>query len=219
MPGSLLCVAVFGYSWCCQLDLLWEGRKQDYGKRPMTMTDTTEEMTPAYARHVGERLRNIRRQQGLSLQAVEEQSEREFKASVSVPMKEARGSSRSCACSGWHACTAFPSTSCCRRCHRNRTSGPKPRTGPGAGPITIDLSRLEHLDAPEREVLRRYIGMIQIQRGDFNGRLITIRSEDVRALARVFNATSTPCAVASTSSASGPEPSRRAAALSRGGAN
>ncbi len=42
----------------------------------------TEEMTPAYARHVGERLRNIRRQQGLSLQAVEEQSEREFKASV-----------------------------------------------------------------------------------------------------------------------------------------
>jgi transcriptional regulator with XRE-family HTH domain len=45
----------------------------------MTMT---EEMTPAYARHVGERLRNIRRQQGLSLQAVEEQSGREFKASV-----------------------------------------------------------------------------------------------------------------------------------------
>ena len=42
----------------------------------------TEEMTPVYARHVGERLRNIRRQQGLSLQAVEEQSEREFKASV-----------------------------------------------------------------------------------------------------------------------------------------
>ena len=42
------------------------------------------------------------------------------------------------------------------------------------------------MDAPEREVLRRYIGMIQIQRGDFNGRLITIRAEDVRALARVF---------------------------------
>jgi hypothetical protein len=35
-------------------------------------------------------------------------------------------------------------------------------------------------------VIRKYIGQIQIQRGDFNGRLITIRSEDVRALARVF---------------------------------
>ena len=45
---------------------------------------------------------------------------------------------------------------------------------------------LERLDVPEREVLRRYIGMIQIQRGDFNWRLITIRAEDVRALARVF---------------------------------
>jgi len=65
------------------------------------------------------------------------------------------------------------------------TDGRAPTT-PGGGPITIDLSRLERLDAPEREVLRRYIGMIQIQRGDFNGRLITIRAEDVRALARVF---------------------------------
>jgi hypothetical protein len=35
-------------------------------------------------------------------------------------------------------------------------------------------------------LLRRYIGMIQIQRGDFNGRVITIRNEDLRALARVF---------------------------------
>src|ERR1700727_204699 len=42
----------------------------------------TDEMTPAYARSVGGRLRDIRRQQGLSLQAVEDQSEREFKASV-----------------------------------------------------------------------------------------------------------------------------------------
>jgi hypothetical protein len=28
--------------------------------------------------------------------------------------------------------------------------------------------------------------MIQIQRGDFNGRIITIREEDVRSLARVL---------------------------------
>ena len=41
-----------------------------------------EEMPPIYARQVGDRLRNIRRQQGLSLQAVEAMSEREFKASV-----------------------------------------------------------------------------------------------------------------------------------------
>ena len=42
----------------------------------------TEEMTSDYAQQVGERLRDIRRQQGLSLQAAEAMSDREFKASV-----------------------------------------------------------------------------------------------------------------------------------------
>jgi len=53
-------------------------------------------------------------------------------------------------------------------------------------PVTIDLLRLAALEAPEKEVLRRYVSMIQIQRGDFNGRVITIRREDVSALGRVF---------------------------------
>jgi len=35
-------------------------------------------------------------------------------------------------------------------------------------------------------VLRGYIKMVQLQGGDFNGRVITIRAEDVQALARVF---------------------------------
>lgn len=52
--------------------------------------------------------------------------------------------------------------------------------------MTIDLLRLAALDVPEKEVLRRYVSMIQIQRGDFNGRVITIRREDVSALGRVF---------------------------------
>src|ERR1700730_1788188 len=39
-------------------------------------------MTSDCARECGERLRDIRRQQGLSLQAVEATSDREFKASV-----------------------------------------------------------------------------------------------------------------------------------------
>jgi len=53
-------------------------------------------------------------------------------------------------------------------------------------PITFDLAKLAAIEAPERELLRRYIGMIQVQRGDFNGRVITVRNEDVRSLARVF---------------------------------
>jgi transcriptional regulator with XRE-family HTH domain len=151
----------------------------------MTMTDITEEMTPAYARHVGERLRNIRRQQGLSLQAVEEQSEREFKASVLGAYERIISVLRLQRLARLYG---VPVDQLLPKMSPEPDFGTESRTPatPGGGPITIDLSRLERLDAPEREVLRRYIGMIQIQRGDFNGRLITIRSEDVRALARVF---------------------------------
>src|ERR1700679_1355039 len=42
----------------------------------------TDEMTITYARRVGERLRNVRKQQRVSLQAVEAASNQEFKASV-----------------------------------------------------------------------------------------------------------------------------------------
>lgn len=150
----------------------------------MTMT---EEMTPAYARHVGERLRNIRRQQGLSLQAVEEQSDREFKASVLGAYERGERIISVLRLQRLARLYGVPVDQLLPRMDgadfANETRMPAP---PGTGPITIDLSRLERLDAPEREVLRRYIGMIQIQRGDFNGRLITIRAEDVRALARVF---------------------------------
>ncbi len=146
-----------------------------------------EEMSPAYARHVGERLRNIRRQQGLSLQAVEEQSGREFKASVLGAYE--RGEriisvlrlQRLARLYGVPVDQLLPKMTADADLTADRGAG-----SDHMGPITIDLSRLENLDAPEREVIRRYIGMIQIQRGDFNGRLITIRSEDVKALARVF---------------------------------
>jgi hypothetical protein len=67
------------------------------------------------------------------------------------------------------------------------TNGAAPQLrGPSSGRVTIDLSRLTQVEGPERESLQHYITMIQLQRGDFNGRMITIRSDDVSALGRVF---------------------------------
>jgi hypothetical protein len=74
------------------------------------------------------------------------------------------------------------------------TSGPGTTTdqpsavGPtdGGGPVVIDLIRLEAVEAPEKDLISRYLRMIQLQRGDFNGRVLTIRDEDVRALALMF---------------------------------
>ena len=42
---------------------------------------------------------------------------------------------------------------------------------------------LEGLEGPDAEMLRRYVRMIQVQRQDFNGRVLTIRRDDVRAIA------------------------------------
>lgn len=148
------------------------------------VTDETDPSDPAFARQVGERLRNIRRQQGLSLQAVEESSGREFKASVLGAYE--RGEriisvlrlQRLAALYGVPVDQLLP-----------RTSAPlgQGRAADGRhGHVTVDLVRLERIDAPERDLLRRYIGMVQLQRGDFNGRVLTIRDEDIRSLGRIF---------------------------------
>jgi len=150
-----------------------------------------EEGSPAYAREVGERLRNIRRQQGLSLQAVEDSSGREFKASVLGAYERGERIISVLRLQRLAALYAVPVDQLLPR------SSPTAPIGVGQGgdqaaalpdqsAISIDLGRLEALDAPERELIRRYVGMIQIQRGDYNGRVITIRNEDLRALARVF---------------------------------
>ena len=52
--------------------------------------------------------------------------------------------------------------------------------------MIIDLVALEGIDAPEKDLLRRYLGMIQVQRQDFNGRVLTIRADDIRAIAGLF---------------------------------
>lgn len=154
---------------------------------------SSEEMSPAFAREVGERLRNIRRQQGLSLQAVEETSEREFKASVLGAYE--RGE-RIISVLRLQRLAALYSVPVDQLLPRAGVANHEPSADEEANgrdalhgeaePITFDLAKLQAVEAPERDLLRRYIGMIQVQRGDFNGRVLTIRNEDIRSLARVF---------------------------------
>ena len=152
----------------------------------MAMTD---DMTPAYARHVGERLRDIRRQQGLSLQAVEEGSQREFKASVLGAYERGERIISVLRLQRLAHLYGVPVDQLLPRdglvIVEEGQQHPQ-RLGAEREPVAIDLGRLEQLDGPERDILRRYVSMIQAQRGDYNGRVITIRQEDVRALGRVF---------------------------------
>ena len=53
--------------------------------------------------------------------------------------------------------------------------------------VTIDLMRLRGLDSPGAELLVRYLQMIQVQRQDFNGRMLTVRRDDLRAIACILD--------------------------------
>ena len=55
--------------------------------------------------------------------------------------------------------------------------------------VKIDLTAMERLDGTDAEMLTRYLRMIQVQRGDFNGRVLTVRRDDLRAIACILDVT------------------------------
>ena len=164
--------------------------------------EAEEQLASGYAVRVGERLRSLRKQRRLSLQAVEAGSDQEFKASVLGAYE--RG----------ERAISVPRLQRLARCYSVPVDQLLPRDlggdldarsghhgvdidlqaveasfGPAAAALRIDLVRLERLEAPEKDLLRRYLGMIQVQRQDFNGHVLTIRSEDVKILALMLEAT------------------------------
>jgi transcriptional regulator with XRE-family HTH domain len=164
-----------------------------------------ETMSTTYATRVGERLRVVRKQKRMSLQAVESASQHEFKASVLGAYE--RGE-RAISVPRLQRLARFYNVPVDQLLPRDLgPEGPSWATGdgdtidlrdengsaavsrPDDGRVSLDLGKLESLAAPERELLNRYIGMIQLQRQDFNGQVLTIRQEDLRAIACLFEAT------------------------------
>ncbi len=156
----------------------------------------------AYARAVGARLRAMRKQMRLSLQAVEAMSEQEFKASVlgayergeraiSVPRLQRLAKLYDVPVDQ----LLPPDDAGMTRWGASSTSevaalnGRRPSHGGSGDKVAIDLTKLHTVSGPERDLLRRFLSMIQVHRQDFNGRMITIRAEDVRAIACLFGVT------------------------------
>ena len=167
------------------------------------MSDTEEaEVNGAYAGRVGVRLRAIRRQKRLSLQDVEAASNQEFKASVLGAYE--RG----------ERAISVPRLQRLARFYRVPVDqllpgddgpdfGPRPGDGDVVVDLTqaraairaeersvkIDLTAMEAVDGTDAEMLIRYLRMIQVQRGDFNGRVLTVRRDDLRAIACILDVT------------------------------
>jgi hypothetical protein len=52
--------------------------------------------------------------------------------------------------------------------------------------VTIDLGRLDELDGPIGEILERFLASIQVERQDFNGKVLTVRADDLHLLSRLI---------------------------------
>jgi transcriptional regulator with XRE-family HTH domain len=165
----------------------------------MTEIDGESEDTGAYAGKVGTRLRAIRRQKRLSLQDVEATSNQEFKASVLGAYE--RG----------ERAISVPRLQRLARFYRVPVDqllpgddgpdfGPRPGdtdliidlnrpTGRPDEKVKLDLTAIERLEGPDADMLSRYLRMIQVQRGDFNGRVLTVRRDDLRAIACILDVT------------------------------
>jgi len=53
--------------------------------------------------------------------------------------------------------------------------------------LAIDVVKLVQLKGAPFEMLSRYLKLIQVQRQDFNGRVITVRGDDVRSIAAMLD--------------------------------
>jgi transcriptional regulator with XRE-family HTH domain len=156
--------------------------------------DMADDEALRYATSVGRRLRAVRRQKRLSLQAVERGSGEEFKASVlgayergertiSVPRLQRLAQIYSVPVDQLlpvdpaHPLTRAAAASAAGRDNGGERSSRK---------ITVDLGRLNETNGPERDLLRHFLASVQVQRQDFNGKVITIRGDDLRVMASMF---------------------------------
>jgi transcriptional regulator with XRE-family HTH domain len=139
-----------------------------------------------YAQSVGDRLRKVRLQKGLSLHDVELSSREEFKASVLGAYE--RGE-RSISVPRLQRLARFYGVPVDQLLPRAADDeGAREAAGPlgASGKLRIDLVRLGEVEGPESAVLQRYVSMVQTQRGDFNGKVLTVRADDLRMLASVL---------------------------------
>src|SRR6516225_6336318 len=123
-------------------------------------------MPSEYAKTLGARLRAIRTQQGLSLHGVEEKSRgRSVTVQKLAELADFYGVPVSELLPGDAAPAAM---------------APSPK-------LVIDLERMSQLPREKAGPLARYVATIQSQRGDYNGRVLSIRQEDLRSLAVIYD--------------------------------
>ncbi len=152
----------------------------------MTMTMIDDDAPSVYSRQVGERLRVIRKQKRMSLQEVEAQSNQEFKASVLGAYE--RGE-RALSVPRLDRLSQFYAVPVEQLLPREVTGSEAAAAiaSPANKKLAIDVAKLVQLKGAPFDMLARYLKLIQVQRQDFNGRVITVRGDDTRSIAAMLD--------------------------------
>jgi transcriptional regulator with XRE-family HTH domain len=134
-----------------------------------------------YSVRVGERLRAIRLQRGMSLQDVHRSTEGEFKAAVLGAYE--RGE-RSLSLPRLKRLAGYYEVPVSQLLPEEDTYELPPIA---EGGVSIDLRRVDALDSETAHVVDRFLQRIAVQRQDFNGKVLTIRASDVAMLAMMLD--------------------------------
>jgi transcriptional regulator with XRE-family HTH domain len=134
-----------------------------------------------YSKVLGQRLRSIRTQKGMSLQEVQESSRGRWKAAVVGAYERGDRNVTVARLSDLAAFYGVPVTDIIPE-----DGAPGVARSEERRRVVLDLEVLERVPQPERDPLERFTAAIQRQRGDFNGRVLTIRDDDVMALALLY---------------------------------
>jgi transcriptional regulator with XRE-family HTH domain len=151
--------------------------------QPVEATGDEEESASGreYAKALGARLRSIRAQQHLSLHGVERKSNGRWKAVV-VGSYE-RGD-RAVSVQRLADLAEFYGVPVSELLPVERI--PASNT-PGPTKIVLNLERLQTVPSEDAGPLARFAAAIQRQRGDYGNRVLSIRSEDLRSLAIMYD--------------------------------
>jgi len=140
--------------------------------------ETTDD-NPAFSREVGHRLRAVRRQRRLSLDDVERQSGGRWSASAIGAYE--RGF-RNLSLPRLRELADFYGIPMATLLGEDEL---RDDAGAAPGKVVLDLGKLEQLE--EAAPLVRYARSIVLERGDWNGRILSIRKDDVRALGSMLH--------------------------------
>lgn len=151
------------------------------GKAHVSESVTTSQDGSPFSREVGVRLRAVRRQRRLSLDEVERMSGGRWSASAIGAYE--RGF-RNLSLPRLQELATFyniPMSVLLGEVDIRESGGDRPER------IVLDLVALESVE--EAILVARYAQTIVLERGDWNGRVLSVRRDDVRALARMHDAT------------------------------